>query len=396
MEQQHSHHPEPKSSYASYQETCRQQLSQFPPPSYRYGLNILIAPKHLDFTALHEQDQRHQQLIFTLHYPTQTKATITDDPLHLPEHASFFFTDDWIEPSWLGMLHHSHTHKIVMITAPKNAEATVELVCDLTQGSCFTTFLIHAQQGAKARIVLIQNGGQSKDVVSTSIRVHAEQGSTVDIVTIQDLDAEANNLREHVGKADKDACINWLDLSLGSSYTRTSVITHLVGDGSTTNNTALFLAKREQRIDLYTASLHEASHTSSNILTKGVVDGHAKVLSRGLVSIASNAFGSSGYEKQNALLLSDTAEADAIPNLEIHNHDVKCTHGSTIGQLDQEKVFYLMSRGLSRKEAQQQLIEGYFAPVLSEISNPDLRASLITSIQASLHAETEAGDHHEH
>ena len=115
---------------------------------------------------------------------------------------------------------------------------------------------------------------------------------------------------------------------------------------------------------VYTSSIHNAPNTFSNIITKGVLNHKSKALSRGLVKIQKNAAGSNGYEKQDTLLLTDTAEADAIPNLEIDNNEVKCSHGSTIGQLDAEKMFYLMSRGLNEEMAMQKIVEGYFMPVL--------------------------------
>jgi len=84
------------------------------------------------------------------------------------------------------------------------------------------------------------------------------------------------------------------------------------------------------------------------------------------------------------LLLSDEAEADAIPNLEIHNHDVKCSHGSTVGQVDPEQLFYLMSRGLNEDEAKQKIVEGYFTPVLSMFTDEIMREKIQQSITSSM------------
>ena len=110
----------------------------------------------------------------------------------------------------------------------------------------------------------------------------------------------------------------------------------------------------------------------------------SKGLSRGLVRIGKNAAGSNGYEKQDALLLSDKAEADAIPNLEIHNNEVKCSHGSTVGQIDAEKMFYLMSRGLNEKEAKLKIVEGYFMPILDTFEDESVKEQIHTTIIEAL------------
>ena len=107
-------------------------------------------------------------------------------------------------------------------------------------------------------------------------------------------------------------------------------------------------------------------------------------MSRGLVKINKNAPGSNGYETQDALLLSNKAEADAIPNLEINNNDVKCSHGSTVGQVDEDKLFYLMTRGLTKDEASQKIVEGYFTPVLDMFHDPNIKEQVHKTILEGL------------
>ena len=99
--------------------------------------------------------------------------------------------------------------------------------------------------------------------------------------------------------------------------------------------------------------MHNAKNTTSKIITKGVLNNKSKALSRSLVKIKENAPKSNGYEKQEALLLSENAEADAIPYLEIDNNDVKCSHSSAVGQIDKDVLFYMMSRGLNESEAKK-------------------------------------------
>ena len=153
------------------------------------------------------------------------------------------------------------------------------------------------------------------------------------------------------------------------------------GKGAETRTTSLFLGREQQQFDLSTSARHKAPMTRSSLLTKGVLAAKAKTLSRGLISIAENAGQSSGYEHQDTLLLSEQAEADAIPDLEIHNNDVRCTHGTAVGHLDEDQRHYLMTRGLSREEATRLMVEGYFDEVLQELP-PNLKSTIAPALQS--------------
>ena len=105
---------------------------------------------------------------------------------------------------------------------------------------------------------------------------------------------------------------------------------------------------------------------------RGVLDGKAKNIYRGVIHIQRSAPGSDGYQKQDTLLLNPSAEADSIPQLQIDNNDVKCGHGATVGQVDKEKLFYLMSRGLSEQAARKIVVLGYFESLVFDIPLPGI------------------------
>jgi len=251
-----------------------------------------------------------------------------------------------------------------------------------------STICILAPPHAEAKIIFYKTGtGDIPVYCSEDMRIISQRESNIEFISIQNLPFTHNLMQRRIAKLEKDAHLLWTDVVLGSNYTKSEIITHLCGEGANTLNQVLFLANTKQRFDIYTASIHVAPHTTSNIITKGVVNDQAKVLSRGLVHIKQNATGSNGYEKQDALLLSNDAEADAIPNLEIENHDVKCSHGSTVGQVDADQLFYLMSRGLSKNLAQQKIIEGYFIPILEVFTDDSLKKKIHASIMQAIDAE---------
>ena len=173
-----------------------------------------------------------------------------------------------------------------------------------------------------------------------------------------------------------NSTLNWMDCCFGSKVTLSEATTILDGDGATTNNHGIFFGSNQQQFDLVAKSIHNAPRTVSDILTKGALTGSSKCLYRGLVRIEKNAFGSNGYQKEDTLLLSEDAAADSIPNLEIENNDVRCTHGASIGRIDREKLFYMKSRGLNDELATREYVKGFFEPLIQKIQIQKLRDNM--------------------
>ena len=121
--------------------------------------------------------------------------------------------------------------------------------------------------------------------------------------------------------------------------------------------------------DITTNIRHLAAHTFSNQLVKGVLDGNSRGVFQGQIHIAQNAQQTEGYQLHRALLLSDEAEVDCKPELEIFADDVKCSHGATSGDLDKEQLFYMQTRGIAFGEAKQILIEAYLDEALQKVEN---------------------------
>ncbi|MDP7324299.1 MAG: Fe-S cluster assembly protein SufD, partial [Candidatus Woesearchaeota archaeon] len=268
----------------------------------------------------------------------------------------------------------------------------IQIRYDIKQSPFISNIFILAGKNAKAQILInkVSSNVPSKvssnkaSYVADDVRIISGPNSKIEFITIQNLSKKTINVQRRNALTKKNAEVNWIDICLGTKYTKSDVITSLVDEGATAKNTVLFLGSQEQQYDLYTASLHKSPNTFSDIVTKGVLNDKSKALSRGLVRIEKNAAGSNGYETQDVLILSEKAEADAIPNLEIENNDVKCSHGSTVGQIDKDKLFYLMSRGLAESEAKMKIVEGYFTPVLDLFKDPDLKDKVHNSITKAM------------
>jgi Fe-S cluster assembly protein SufD len=118
---------------------------------------------------------------------------------------------------------------------------------------------------------------------------------------------------------------------------------------------------------------HQAEQTTADLVTRGVLDDVARSVYEGVQDVGEDAWNTSSYQRENTLMLSDEAEADASPKLIIHNHDTEASHSATVGQVDAEDLFYLESRSIDSRTARNMLVEGFFVPVLEEIAVDEFR-----------------------
>lgn len=143
----------------------------------------------------------------------------------------------------------------------------------------------------------------------------------------------------------------------------------LTGRGATATVIGLVVGRGDHRISIHTEQLHEAPETTSNLLVKAVLTDEARFSYNGVIRVERDAQKSNAYQKNENLLLSENAHARSDPALEILANDVRCTHGSTTGTLNEDQLWYLMSRGLSRSLASQLLVEGFFEHAISTVSD---------------------------
>ncbi|MAF51291.1 MAG: hypothetical protein CMH64_04340 [Nanoarchaeota archaeon] len=164
---------------------------------------------------------------------------------------------------------------------------------------------------------------------------------------------------------DDNGKIDWIDFSLGEGV-KSYVKTNLNGINSEGNSLNIVFGDNSSEFELDNKVVHKGNNSKSDMVVRAVMNEKAKVMQTGLVKVSKNAVNCEGYQKSDVILLSEDAYAEAVPNLEIENNEVKCSHGATVSQIDEDKLFYLQSRGLSLKEAKRVIVEGFFEPVLKE------------------------------
>jgi Fe-S cluster assembly protein SufD len=147
----------------------------------------------------------------------------------------------------------------------------------------------------------------------------------------------------------------------------------------------LYFGDGDQHFDHNTRQDHIAPHAKSDLLYEGALDGKARAVFRGIIKVHRGAQQTDAYQTNRNLLLSPHARADSLPNLEIEADDVRCSHGASVGQLDQEHLFYLMSRGLSRSQAERLVVLGFLGEVLSRLPMGGVAGKVTAIVEKKLH-----------
>lgn len=144
-------------------------------------------------------------------------------------------------------------------------------------------------------------------------------------------------------------------------------VIELVGENAEATILGAFIGKKDEEFTIHTIQHHKAPNTKSDLLIKAVLGGRSKLTYDGLIKIEKNAQKSNAYQRNENLLLSDQAHVESKPELEILANDVRCTHGATMGMVDEEEIFYLMARGIPRSKSEQLIVEGFLQGVYDKM-----------------------------
>jgi Fe-S cluster assembly protein SufD len=207
----------------------------------------------------------------------------------------------------------------------------------------------------------------AQTLTSTAVEVIARDGAQVQYVAVQRLGSGAFYQSVQRTLAGRDATLDTLNVGLGASVSRVDLNARLLGPGANSDMLGLYFGDGSQHFDFNTSQDHEVENTASDLLYKGALDGSSRAVFRGIIRVHPGAQRTDAYQTNRNLLLSPKAHADSLPNLEIQADDVKCSHGASVGELDAEAKFYLMSRGLDRTQAERLVVLGFLGEVLSRL-----------------------------
>jgi Fe-S cluster assembly protein SufD len=233
----------------------------------------------------------------------------------------------------------------------------------------FSRVLIVAEHSSQVSYVdeMLSDDVPAQTFTSTAVEVIAKQNAQVQYVAVQRLGKGAFYQSVQRTLAHRDSTLDTLNVALGASVTRVDLNARLLGPGANSDMLGLYFGDGDQHFDFNTSQDHTVPNTSSDLLYKGALDGASHSVFRGIIRVYPGAQGTDAYQTNRNLLLSPNARADSLPNLEIEADDVKCSHGATIGELDAEAKFYLMSRGLPLVQAERLVVLGFLGEVLSKL-----------------------------
>jgi Fe-S cluster assembly protein SufD len=198
----------------------------------------------------------------------------------------------------------------------------------------------------------------------------AGPGAKVTYVCAQEWASNVIALQMNSTVVDHDASAMSLNLHVGAKYSRFESLSRLIGEGGRSDLLAVAVAKDQQEFDARTLQDHISPRTASDLLYKNVLDDRARTIFGGLIRVEPHAHFTDAYQKVRNLLLSDDAEANSMPGLEILADNVRCTHGATSGQIDEDELFYLRTRGIPTKVAQRLLVTGFLDEVIRRLDHP--------------------------
>jgi Fe-S cluster assembly protein SufD len=253
-------------------------------------------------------------------------------------------------------------------------------------GSLFWRLLVIAEDGARFSLIE-EYSSTSQDLSAYSnaaVELFVEPGAKLGYVSLQNLSRETWHFAAHHARVERDAELDWVAGGFGSKKGKTRIQNDLAGQGATSRVTGAYFADGHQHLDYDTFQEHIAPNTTSDFAFKGALRDQATTVWRGMIRVEHEAQKTNAYQENRNLLLSEQAHADSIPGLEILANDVRCTHGATLGQVDRDQLFYLMSRGLSRSEAERLIVRGFFQDVLDRIELEPVREALADALEARI------------
>ena len=234
------------------------------------------------------------------------------------------------------------------------------------------------------RFVAAEGAVDDTVLVVPVVQIHAAQAARVTYLALNDVGPRTWQIGNQQAVGDRDSSTTLATVTLGGDYVRARTEARLVGQGGSTKQVALYFAGGDQMHDFRTIQDHAAPSTTSDLLFKGAVQDHATSVYTGLIKIRKNADGTVASQTNRNLTLSPGAWAESVPNLDIETHDVKCSHASTVGPIDEEQRFYIESRGIRPEVAERLVVLGFFDEVIDQLPARSLTADLRQRVASKL------------
>ena len=246
----------------------------------------------------------------------------------------------------------------------------------------FNHTLIVVEEGAQATLIeeFKSETGDAPTMYDGVVEIILRKGAHVDYVNIQDWGRHTWNFSTERAVVGEQSTLHWVLGGIGAKFTKSLIEADMMGANGLALLSGVYFADSKQQFHYDTQQNHIAPSCKSDLLYKAALRDSARAVWRGNIRVFPKAQKTDAYQANRNLQLSDKSRADSIPGLEIEADDVRCTHGSTVGQIDEEPMFYLETRGVPQPEARRLIVEGFFAPVIERIPLEETRDRLIDEI----------------
>jgi Fe-S cluster assembly protein SufD len=257
---------------------------------------------------------------------------------------------------------------------------------DADQAAVFPHTLIVADEGSEVTFVdRFASPDLERAMSDAVVEIHAEAGAKVRYLALQEWGTGVTHLSVQRALLGPDAELRSLGVAFGGSLSRAEVESVLEGDGSSSEMLGLYFGDGSQHIDHRSIQEHVGSRTSSDLLYKGALRDSSRAIYTGTVIIREGAHRCDAYQTNRNVLLSESAKAHSVPNLEILTNDpVRCGHAASVGPVDEDQMFYLETRGIAPEEAERLIVAGFFREVLDRVSLEEIRRNLEAAIDLEL------------
>jgi Fe-S cluster assembly protein SufD len=281
----------------------------------------------------------------------------------------------------------------VTVAAGDTVERPLVVVHWFDRDGCAVFPRIEVEVGDNASLRVVEIiASPDVDVLSVPVaHLHLHPGARLGFGHVQLLGGRAWQLGNQVSRVGKDATLRSMTVALGGHYARERTDSVLEGTGADSELLAAFFGAGDQMHDLRTVQHHAAPHTRSDLLFKGAVANKSHSVYSGLIRVEKGARGTNAFQTNRNLVLSEGAQADSVPTLEIEDNDVRCSHASTVGPIDESQLFYLESRGVPTHAAERLIALGFMEDVLERFPVGDMVGWLRQAVAGKLASAGFAG-----
>ena len=278
----------------------------------------------------------------------------------------------------------------VFLYIPKEVEVKhpfqTAIILEGEGSAIFPRTLIVAERSAQATYIeeTISLGEHGQAMNAGVVEIYANPGAQLRYVDVQRWGEDVYNFNIKRSVGQNDSTVIWETGQLGGRLTKSYFDSELPGNGASMEFNGVYFMQGKQHLDIDSLMHHVGLSTSGDLLLHGAVKDKSRSVFTGLIKIEPTGQQTNSYLKSENLILDHTARADAIPSLQIEANDVRASHGATIGKIDEEYIFYLMSRGIPRNTAVRMVVEGFFYKVFDRMYNERVREKLFNAVSAKI------------